>query len=73
LKIVSLYLIWGGGGSTVQYFWYIFFLFININRKQGGGFWSRGQTGTLNNYATDVLTKPTKSSKVQLINYQTIQ
>lgn len=31
--------------------------------KQGGGFWSRGQTGTLNSYATDVLSKPSKSSK----------
>ncbi|CAC5405405.1 unnamed protein product [Mytilus coruscus] len=31
--------------------------------NQGGGFWSRGQTGKLNSYATDVLNKPTKSSK----------
>ncbi|KAJ8308681.1 hypothetical protein KUTeg_013555 [Tegillarca granosa] len=31
--------------------------------RRGGGFWSRGQTGNLNNYATDVLNKPVRSSK----------
>ncbi|KAJ8309401.1 hypothetical protein KUTeg_014275 [Tegillarca granosa] len=32
--------------------------------RRGGGFWSRGQTGNLNNYATDVLNKPVRSSKM---------
>ncbi|XP_041356114.1 zinc finger B-box domain-containing protein 1-like isoform X2 [Gigantopelta aegis] len=33
--------------------------------RKGGGFWSKGQTGTLNNYATEVLekTKPKKKEK----------
>ncbi|XP_061177824.1 uncharacterized protein LOC133186611 [Saccostrea echinata] len=31
--------------------------------RQGGGYWSRGQTGNLNSYATDVLNKPSSSSK----------
>lgn len=30
--------------------------------RQGGGYWSRGQTGNLNSYATDVLNKPSSSS-----------
>ncbi|XP_062602193.1 uncharacterized protein LOC134263842 [Saccostrea cucullata] len=29
--------------------------------RQGGGYWSRGQTGNLNSYATDVLNKPSSS------------
>ncbi|KAK3095777.1 hypothetical protein FSP39_018981 [Pinctada imbricata] len=29
--------------------------------RQGGGYWSRGQTGNLNSYATDVLNKPSST------------
>ncbi|XP_021346936.1 uncharacterized protein LOC110446221 isoform X2 [Mizuhopecten yessoensis] len=34
--------------------------------RQGGGYWSRGQTGNLNNYASDVLSqKPAKAPPVK--------
>ena len=42
-----------------------------FDRRQGGGFWQRGQTGTLNNYATEVLldhsNKQPKVSKLMII------